>query len=412
MGVYSSEVGSRLGNFILFFIPSKQTGADDQYLFVEVKMIETKQVDVQNRKQVNEFVALPYRLYANVPQWVPPFYSDMRAMLDPKKHPFYEHSDADFFTAWRGGEMVGRIAALENKPYNQYHGKKVAAFYLFDSIDDQDVANALFERAFEWSRKRGLTRVVGPKGLSGFDGYGIQIEGFEHRQMMTMMNYNFPYYQKLVEVAGFEKEVDFVSCYIPQEKLQLPEKALEIARRVKERGTFQVKSFENRKELKKWAKQIGNAYNNAFVNNWEYYPLTEREVNYVVDTVVTIADPKLIKIILHGEDVVGFIFGFPDVSDALQRCKGRLTPWGIVDLLREFKRTKWISGNGVGVLPEYHGRGGTALMYAELEKTVKEYKFQHLEMTQVAETAVQMRRDLINLGGSPYKNHRVYHRDI
>lgn len=375
-------------------------------------MIQTEVIDVRNKAQVNEYISFPFRLYGKVPQWVPPFYTDMRAMLNPDKHPFYEHSVAEFFVARKNGEMVGRIAALENIPYNQYHGTRQGAFYFFDSVDDQEVANVLFERAFEWARKRGLNRIVGPKGLSGFDGYGIQVEGFEHRMMMTMMNYNFPYYQKLAENAGFEKEVDFVSCYIPGEKLNLPEKPREIARRVQERGTFSVKSFPTRKELKSWAKKIGQAYNKAFVNNWEYYPLTEREVNYVVDTIVTIADPKLIKIILHKEDVVGFIFGFPDVSAALQRCKGRLTPWGVADLLLEFKRTKWVSGNGVGVLPEYQGRGGTALMYAELEKTVKEYKFEHLEMTQVAETAVQMRQDLVNLGGSPYKNHRVYRHSL
>jgi len=375
-------------------------------------MLTTDVIDVRNRRQVNDFVNFQYHLYSRVPQWVPPFYTDMKAMLNPDKHPFYEHSEAEFYVARRDGEVVGRVAAIENKPFNKYHGTQKAAFYFFDCVDDQEVANKLFDRAFEWARKRGLNQIVGPKGLSGFDGYGIQIEGFEHRQMMTMMNYNFPYYQKLVEAVGFEKEVDFVSCYVPGEKMALPEKAREIARRVQERGTFRVLTFPTRKELKAWAPKIGQAYNKTFVNNWEYYPLTDREVQYVVDTIVTIADPKLIKVILHDEEVVGFIFGFPDVSAALQRCKGRLTPWGIVDLMLEFKRTDWVSGNGIGVLPEYHGRGGPALMYSELEKTVRDYKFNHLEMTQVAETAVQMRQDLINLGGTPYKNHRVYRRNI
>jgi GNAT superfamily N-acetyltransferase len=375
-------------------------------------MVQVEMLDTMNRRQVNEFIQLPFRIYANTPQWVPPFYSDVRIMLDRNKHPFYEHSEADFFLARRNGQVVGRIAALHNKPFNRYHETKQAVFYLFECEDDQEVANALFERAFEWARQRGLNKIVGPKGFSPFDGYGIQIEGFEHRQMMTMMNYNLPYYVRLVETLGFEKEVDFVSCYLPASKLNLPEKAREIARRVSERGTFRVQNFENKAQLKAWAPKIGEAYNKTFVNNWEYYPLSEREVKYVVDMLITVADPHLIKIILYNEEVVGFLFAFHDVSAALQRARGRLMPWNLVDILLELKRTKWVSGNGVGVLPEYQGRGGTALMYAELEKTVKQYGFEHLEMTQVAETAVQMRRDLINLGGTAYKNHRVYHRSI
>ncbi len=122
------------------------------------------------------------------------------------------------------------------------------------------------------------------------------------------------------------------------------------------------------------------------------------------------ADPNLIKIILHKDEVVGFLLGFPDITPAIQRAKGNITPWSIVDLLVSLKRTKWISGNGAGVLPEYQGLGGNALMYSELEKTINTqgYSFEHLEMTQVAETTQQMRKDLINLGGKAYKNHRVY----
>ena len=124
------------------------------------------------------------------------------------------------------------------------------------------------------------------------------------------------------------------------------------------------------------------------------------------------ADHRLIKIILAGDKVIGFLFGFPDVSAALQRAKGKLTPWAIVDLLREMKKTDWVSLNGAGILPEYQGLGGNALLYSEMEKTIKDYGFAHFELTQVAETAVQMRKDLMNVGGIPYKNHRVYFKHI
>lgn len=375
-------------------------------------MITVEKVDLSNKKAVNEFVEFPFKIYQNIPQWVPPILSDIKLMLNPKKHPFYEHSEGEFFIARMNGEMVGRIGALENKPFNEYHDTHQAQFYLFECVEDQDVANALFHRVFEWAHARGLNEVVGPKGLSPFDGYGIQIEGFEHRQMMVMMNYNPPYYVNLVENLGFQKEVDFVSCYLHRDKFQMPEKVHLVAQRVKEKGTFRVVTFNTKRELRAYAPQIGEAYNKTFVNNWEYYPLTQREIDFVVQNLLTIADPRLIKVILYGDKIVGFLFGFPDVSAALQRAKGRLTPWSIIDLLAEMKRTKWVSLNGAGILPEYQGRGGNALLYSEMDKTIKEYGFEHFELTQVAETAVQMRKDLINVGGIPYKNHRVYYKHI
>ena len=376
-------------------------------------MLTIEKVDTDNKEQVKRFVELPYRLYRDCPQWVPPLYVDTYLPLNRKKHPFFEHSEADFFLASRDGKTVGRICAANNKPFNEYHKTNKAHFYAFDAINDLDVARSLFDAAMGWAQERGLDILIGPKGLSPFDGYGILFEGFEHRQMMTMMNYNYDYYPKLIEALGFEKEVDFVSCYLPAHSFKIPERVENIAKRVMERGGLKVKKFKNKRELIQWAPRIGAAYNKAFIHNWEYYPFTSGDIQYAVDNIFLIADPRLIKIILHGEEIVGFLFAFPDVSAALQRAKGRLFPFGLFDLLLEMKRTKTISGNGMGVLPEYQGKGGNALLYYEMGKTVFGFnKFEHVEMTQVAETTKQMRADLKNLNGVEYKNHRVYRKQI
>ncbi len=371
-------------------------------------MLNVEKVDTQNRKQVQRFINLHFRLYANHPQWVPPIRSDIALMLDHRKHPFYEHSTADFFMVVRDGRDVGRIAALENKNYNRYHDKRTAQFYLFDCEDDLEAATALFSAVFEWAQARDLDTVVGPKGFSPFDGYGLLQRGFEYRQMMNMMNYNYPYYLQLVEAQGFTKEVDFISHFIDAQDLVLDERIHRIAERVRRRGNLRTLQFQSKRELRQWANRLGKAYNQAFVENWEYVPLTEREIKFVVDNILLIAVPKLIKVIAHEDDIVGFAFGWPDVSAAMQRSKGRLFPFGIVDLLLELRRAKGLSANGLGILPSFHGRGGNALLYAEMEQTVREFGYHSCELTQVAETAVQMRNDLINIGGKPYKNHRVY----
>jgi len=375
-------------------------------------MVTIEKIDTSNKTQVRQFISLPYRLYAGHRQWVPPLFLDAETQLSRQKHPFYEHSDADFFIAMRDGQLAGRIAALENRRFNEYHGTRQAQFYLFDCEKDLEVARALFDRVFEWARQRKLDTVVGPKGFGALDGYGLLVEGFEHRQMMTMMNYNYPYYSDLVIANGFQKEVDFVSCYLDSKMFQLPERIHHIAERIQQRGTLKVQRFRTKGDLKAWADRIGRAYNQSFINNWEYYPLTDREIAFLLENLLTIADPRLIKVITHDDDAVGFLFGFPDLSAALQRAKGRLLPFGLIDLLLEMRRTKWIALNGAGILPEFQGRGGNALLYSEMEKTIREYNFLHADLTQVAETAAQMRNDLVNIGGKPYKNHRVYIRHV
>lgn len=134
-------------------------------------------IDSKDKREVERFINFHYDLYKGTPNWTPPFRNDIKLMFDQVKHPYYEHSQADFIVAEDNGKLVGRIAAMVNNPYNEYHKVKNAQFYLFDSINDQEVADGLFEAAYDWSRQRGLTRIVGPKGFSGFDGYGIVVEG-------------------------------------------------------------------------------------------------------------------------------------------------------------------------------------------------------------------------------------------
>jgi hypothetical protein len=369
-------------------------------------------VDTHRREQVRAFLDFPYRLYAGHPLWVPPLRMDVALQLNREKYPYYRHSDADFFLARRGVQVVGRIAVLENRRYNQTHGVHTAQFYFFECRDDFAIAQALFEQAAVWARARDLDTLVGPKGFAPLDGYGFLVDGYEFRPAMTMMNYNPPSYPAFVERMGFTKVVDFVSCYLGASQFHLPERVHRIAERSAERSGLRVVRFSSKKELRAWASRIGDAYNRAFVNNWEYYPLTDEEIRFVTDSLLSVADPRLIKIIARGDEAVGFLFAFRDVSAALQRCRGKLFPLGIVHLLLDMRRTDWVAINGAGILPEFQGRGGNALLYSEMEKTIREAGFRHADLTQVAESAVQMRRDLETIGGVSYKNHRVYARKL
>ncbi len=373
-------------------------------------MVAIEPVDVRSRRDVRRFVELPYRLYRNDPRWVPPPRAEARAALDPNRHPFYEHSDASFFVACRGGEVVGRLGVLEHRPYNRAHGTTSAAFTLFECEDDEDAGAALFERAFAWARARGLNRLVGLRGLGALDGYGVLVDGFDRPQLMTMTHYNPPSYPALLERLGFGKEVDFVSYELDRETFVMPEAVQHAASRAERE--LRIVRCPTRRALVRAARRIGETYNRAFVDNWEYYPLTDREVDFVVDQVRPIADPRLMTFIAAGEEVVGFVLAFPDVSAALRAMRGRLTPWGVLRLLRERSRATRVALNGAGILPEHQGRGGNALLYVQIERAVRQSQFRTAELPQVAETAVKMRADLERLGARPIKRHRVFARDV
>ena len=375
-------------------------------------MLRIEKVDSSRRSQVRRFVDIAYRLYADYPNWVPPMRLDMNAMLNPRKHPFYEHSEAGFFIAVRDGHDVGRIAALENTRYNDYHKKSEGQFYLFECVDDPEAAQALFEAACSWASNRGLTAVVGPKGLGPFDAYGFLEKGFEHRQTMTMLAYNPPYYIDMATRAGFKKEVDFITHIIDAVGWELDQRIENVASRTKERSGLTIRTFSSKKEIKEWAERIARAYNNSFVDNWEYVPLTDAEIDFIVANIMVVVRPDLIKLITQGERIVGFLLAFPDISGGMQKAGGRLLPFGLVSLLRAMRTKEWVVANGIGILPEFQKRGGNALLYHEIVQTFKAAGFKRYEMTQIAESAVKMRSDLVKIGGVPHKNHRVYRKKL
>ena len=399
-------------------------------------MLTIEKIDTTSTKQVNRFVNLPYRLYAGHAQWVPPLLGDAKLYLNRHKHFFYQHSEADFFIAARDGRDVGRIAMLDHRRFNDYHGTHQAQFYLFDCEDDQEVAAALFAQAFAWAKNRGLTKIIGPKGFGTLDPFGVLVEGFEHRQMMTMSNYNYPYYQTLVEAAGFSKEVDFSSFYLDAQTLRLPAWIRRTAELARQKGELQVQSFETlpqggllwlalllhqlnlnlgfsavRAGLSRLRQGI-EIYNQSMVKNWEYYPLSPVEITAMINDLKWIINPSLPKIITYQDEVVGVLLALPDVSAPLQRAQGRLTPWATLDLLKTIRRPQWIVLAGFGILPQFRLQGGPALILAELEKTVIQAGVQHVELHQVADTAAQVGRDLETVGLKPYKKHRVYVRTL
>lgn len=372
--------------------------------------MQVRMIDTSSSHDVKRFVCLPFRLYRSCLQWVPPIVSDMRLALDRDRYPFYTHSTADFFVAEKEDEVVGRMAVIDNRPYNVYHDTKTAFFYYFEAVEDTKVVEGLFDAAFDWARARGLEEMMGPRGLLRGDGHGLLVEGFEHRPAMGIP-YNPPYYGKLLEALGFEKELDFLSAYLG-DGFEVPQRLFEIAERVKERRGFRVESFQSKRELRQWVPEVQRVNNEAFAGIWGYYPIGEAEARAIAERFLAAADPRLIKLVTKDDEVVGFVIAYPDVSAGIKRANGRFWPLGWLHLLIESKRTKWINFNGVGILPQHQGAGASAVLYAELAKTVLGFRFEHADLVQVAEDNVESRGEVEGLGGEWYKRHRIYRRTL
>ena len=369
------------------------------------------QLDLHNKKQVDDFLRLPFSIYRNTPQWVPPLQMDERRRLNPKRFPFYKHSQASFFLAYEGTRPIGRLAVLDNRRYNEFNNTKTAFFHLFECEDNEEAATALFNVAFEWSCSRGLDKIAGPKGFTPLDGFGLLVKGFEHRPAFGLP-YNPAYYVDLIEAQGFVKEGESVSGYLGA-NIQFPARIHQLAERIAQRRGLHILRCNNRKDLRALVSHLKQLYNNSLVGTEGTAPLTDEEVNGMANQLIWLADPKLIKLVMKDNKAVGFLLAYPDVSRALQKTRGRLFPFGWLTLLLELRRTDWININGAGLLPEYRGSGGTAILYSEMFKSVSENpRYKHAEVVQIGVENESMQREMENFGIDFHKMHRTYSREL
>ena len=363
-------------------------------------MLTIEQINTESKIQVRRFVELPYRLYANCPQWVPPLFVDIELCLNRQAHPIYAHSEADFFIAVRDGRDVGRLAIF-TPPYGR---SDQAWFYFFECEDDAQAATALFERGFEWARIRRLNYVLGPKGFTMLGISGLLIEGFEYRQVMDMTSYNYNYYADLIERVGFEKKYDSICYHLKDNTFHLPAWVHNVADWVRQKEGLHVQQFSTMSDLLHWFPRLLKSLLHA-----AYIPTYDGELPLLINMLKRVVNPQLIKAIMDKEDVVGVIFAYPNLSSALHRISGRLN---LEVLQKEKQRTKGIVFNGLGISRQFQKQGTNALLFSEMEKTVRQAGFQYADMLTVFETTVPMQRDLKMMGIQASQKHRVYVRHL
>ena len=365
---------------------------------------------VTDARQQRDFIRFPWSIYKGDPNWVPPLVMDMKVALNRDKHPFYEHSDAIFFIAYRDGRPVGRIAGIDNTRHNEFHDESVGFFGFFECIDDAGVAGALFDAAADWLKPRGLTAMRGPTSFSTNDMTGFVIEGFDSPPVVLMPS-NPRYYEPLLFRCGLERVKTMVALELSNN--EAPEYLVRAAKVVARRAKARVRPID----MKKFAYELAivqTIYRDAWEKNWGFVPMTEAEVEFMAKELKPAVDPEFVMIAeLEDGTPIGFAIALPDYNQALIHIRnGRLLPFGILKLLWYRRSIDRIRIMALGMLEEYRGRGIDAMLYHQIFETGKNKGITHAEFSWILEDNEAMRRPLYRLGGRVYKRFALYEKPL
>ncbi|HET8865378.1 MAG TPA: hypothetical protein VFM80_06730, partial [Gracilimonas sp.] len=312
----------------------------------------------EERKRFTDFI---YTFYKDAEHWVPPLRMDQKKLIDTKKNPFFENAEIALFLAEKDDKEVGRIAAIVDHRFNEFHGTKTGHFGFFECINDHHTASLLFRVASDWLRDKGMNKVMGPASPSMMDTIGVLIDGFD-KDPYIMMPYNFPYYDELISNCGFSKEMDMYAYMVDTETVSLDRinRAMEI---VKHRvPDLEIRPL-NLKEMDSEIKTVREIFNQAWKKNWGFIPLSEKEFEAAGKDLKMIIDTDFAHMAEIKGKPVGFSIGLPNINEILKTMDGRLFPFGIFKLLWKKRKLKSLRTALMGVLPEYQGKGIDALLH-------------------------------------------------
>lgn len=319
------------------------------------------------KRNLLRFIRFQLDLYRNDKCFVPPLIIDELNTLNPKTNPAFDFCDVAYFMAERDGKPVGRIAAMINRQVNRRDNSADARFGFFDSIDDQEVADALLDAAEKWARDKGMTRIIGPLGFTDLDREGVLTFGFDELGTMAT-NYNYPYYVELIRKAGYRQSAEWLE-FVMDVPDGIPQKMDRIADIVKSRSGLKVKKYTSRAAIKRdYGRKIFYLINETYDKLYGYSPLTERQIDTYISQYLNLLDLDLVSLIVDKDDeLVGVGISMPSMSRALQKSRGKILPFGWLPLLKGLKgRNDRVDLMLVGIKPEYQNKGVNALLFQDL----------------------------------------------
>ncbi|MCA9211645.1 MAG: hypothetical protein KDB27_01150 [Planctomycetales bacterium] len=367
---------------------------------------------VQNRQHKKQFLTLPWEIYKGDKYWIPPLRQNQKELVGYAKHPFYDDAEGQTFIAIKDGVVCGRLLTLVNRGYNRQYNAKMGFFGFFESIDDQEVADGLFEAGREWLRDRGMTRIQGPCNPSLNYECGLLVEGFEDSPKF-MMTYNPPYYGTLIESAGFEKAQDMYAFWGHVEMLKTLDKKLEfVYHEAIKRFDIKLRRVHHKKEFEKDVRMFLDIYNKSLVGTWGFVPMSPGEVDHTAKSLKMLIAPEITSVAEVDGKPVGAMFALLDYNPRIKEIDGRLFPFGFLKLLGRKRKIKTVRLLSTNVLPEYQRWGVGVVLLARLVPEIYEWGVEDAEFSWVLESNHLSRKSLERGGAKRTKTYRIYERDV
>ena len=355
------------------------------------------------------FIKAQWLFYKDDPNWVPPLIMDRKKLLNQKVNPFYQHAQLQMFLAERNGTVVGRIAAITNERHNELHQDTIGFFGFFECINDQSVANALFDAAKAWLRTKGKTAIRGPVNPSMNDETGLLVDGFDGPPVI-LMTYDPPYYQDLIKGAGLDKVKDLFAYMVYTEDWQ-NEKLARMSDIVKERNgvTFRNLNLKDKQQFQRDVETLREIYNTAWEKNWGFVKMTNEEFDFLAADLKQIANPEYAFIAESHGKVAGFLLAVPDVNFCFRHNKSGGLLTGVYHLLTKRKKIRLIRLIVLGVLPEFRRTGIDGALYTEIARRAKRDNLIGAEASWILEDNEMMNRGLTHtMKGQLYRTYRLF----
>ena len=367
--------------------------------------------EATSQKDLKKFVTFPFSLYKDNKYWVPPIIDDELESFDKTKNPVFKDADAQFFLAFKNNRIVGRIAAVINHLEVKQQNVKKMRFGWFDFEDDVTVSKALLQKVAEIGSKNNLEFMEGPVGFSNLDKVGVLVDGFDHIGTMITW-YNHSYYKDHLEQFGFTPEKEYLEHKFPEKNAD-PKHFVRVNELIKKRYELRPLNFKKTKDVMPWADKMFDLFNESYASLSSFVPITDIQKAYFKKKYISFINPEYIKFVVDKEDtLVAFAIVMPSFSEALQKAKGKLFPFGIYHLLKARKHSKDVIFYLIGIQPAYQNKGVTAIIFNEYSKTFREKKIEMCYRTPELADNTAIQQIWKHFDPVVYKRRRTYRKSL
>jgi GNAT superfamily N-acetyltransferase len=362
---------------------------------------------VASRRERKLFLEFLWTLYRGDPNWVPPLRMDQKELVGYARHPFYRRNSVQTFLAFRGQEVCGRIAAILNRDHNERHKEQRGFFGFFECVDDQQVANALFDAARQWFAAQDIHTLRGPVNPSLNYTLGLLIDGFDSPPTF-MMTYNPPYYERLVEGYGFRKAQDLYAFWGHISMLPpVAEKLMPVCEQIIAHEGVVLRPLDKRRFMDDVMAFL-TIYNRSLTNTWGFVPMSDEEVRHTAKGLRHLMVPELAVGAEIDGRLVGVCFCLPDYNGRIKEIDGRLFPFGFLRLLRNKRAIKRVRVISTNVLPEFQLLGLGLVLLRALVPMASAWELEEAEFSWVLESNSLSRGSLQKGGAKLAKTYRLY----